>query len=979
MIRTALDRPISTSVGTISLVVLGIFALFRLPVALLPEVDRPVVQIEATVNGRSADELLSGLTIPLERRLASIDGVRSIRSTTDDGLVRVMLESDWQVDADRLQIEITRRAQDAGEIRPESVRITSVDVSDTPILEFAVTGGSAMARTEFVQNILLPELSRVPGAGRITTVGLTPFHVEIELSPVDLVAHGVTVEEVEQRLQHTGSTRAAGLVRHGASLRTIAMVEPVASLGSIAEIMVPTRTGDVPLGEIAEIRLSEDRSLGHFSIDGTPGVSVGIYRGPQSNVVALAAGAREAVSSIQDRLIHGLSVDLVVDRSREISIAIRDLGIAAIGGLFLGTFILRWMLGHWRTTLALSAVIPSSIFTAMIAFYVFGVPLDIVSISGLALAAGMLVDNSIVVADSIENQRERGVPDPEYEGTRRVVRPVIVSTLTTVMVFVPFMFLRGLARAFFGEQAFAVIVSVAASLLFSLTLTPLLCRRRSIMGEGRRIGLVRHGRLLDSLITRPRAVAATSVLIVIVTLLLSLGMKRELFPRSLESLVTAELEMPPSLTEEETAERFWRLEKKVRAATAAHEAVRQYSVSLQPAAGRETIRGRILLRLDESAEPGTVIAAIEDDLSVPGVRTEIRPGSGALLESLGTNHGMEIVATASDPARAAALAERIIDSLGRGSIIAESASHLDEPSLALEWDQQRMRQLSESSAALETQVASAFSELEIGRSDLEGARAPMRLSLPSGTDPRSVPLRLSSGEIAPLDSLAHLDWISRPRALERVSLKSAEILRIDDERADPFMIATLLEAVPLGSGEEVLLSGSALDLRQSFDDLGLALLLSLILVYLVLAAAYESLTIPPLIMITVPLAAGGAIVSLAITGQTLNLLSLIGIIVLGGIVVNNAVVLVDRAEQLRSGLGATEAARLAAAERYRPIVLTTLTTLCGMLPLALWGGEGVELRRALATSVVGGLVAALIASLLIVPVLYPLVRRSERG
>lgn len=985
MIRRAIERPVSTLIGALTLVVLGVFSLFRLPVSLLPELERPRLDITADAPESAREEVLERVTRPLERRLAALSGVTSIESTTGDGFARISVESEWQTDADRLRIEAERRL---GGLDVPGVTLTvELAAGDPdPIVEVAVFGGAGGARSAFARQVLLPELARLPGAGKVETVGLTPLHPVVRPRAAALAARGLTPADLVARLRSVGAVVAAGRARAGAVVRPVLVREEVASLAELRALRIQGPRGESVLGDVAYVALERVEDGTFFRQDGQEGALVRVFRAPEANAVALARRVRERVAGIAPRASSGLRLDVVADRSAEVMGALKELGIAALSGLLLGVGVLRGMLGRWRPTLAMALVIPASVLATFAGFYFWGVPLDVVSLAGLALAAGMLVDSAIVVLESIETARARGERNPEGAGTLQIALPVVASFLTTAVVFLPLIYLKGLARAFFGTQAFAIVVTSAVALLFSLTVTPVLARGRWGSGgsEGKSPGRDLYLRLLDGTLARP-AGAVTLAVVTVAVSGLALGLlPRELVPDGATRDLVVRYRLAPDLTSE-AAHRLGG-EVEARAQSALGGSVPLLAVQLpedEARPGDQDETGRLALRFESPEAATRARATLTTALSrLPDVQVHVEPRTSAFVESIEqAGSRLEVVASASTPERAQALARRVEERLRVSAGLTPSAARRDRPrpALLLAWNVPRLAALGADRAALERQVREGLGERTAGRAAIAGAEAEILVRNVEPGDPALLPVA-SGSEVVPLAALAALGSGARPPVLERQDGQPAVRLVFEGaggglHRVDP---ETLLAGVARGGDEQAAPGGQALELRRAFSQLRLALVLSLTLVFLTVAALYESLVTPLVILTTVPVALGGALGLLALCGQTLNVMSFLGLILLAGIVVNNAIVLVHRMEDhWKDGLGMDEAIRRAGFERYRPILMTTLTTLAGMLPLAVLGGEGVELRRALALAVIGGMTTSTFASLLVVPVLYRWTRRSR--
>jgi HAE1 family hydrophobic/amphiphilic exporter-1 len=713
-------------------------------------------------------------------------------------------------------------------------------------------------------------------------------------------------------------------------VRPIVITQPVRSVEDLKALLVR----DVPLAEIADVSLREVPDSSRSAVAPATAlvrsqdvVLLRIHRAPNANAVALARDVRARIEQ--------LHVDALVinDRSAEVTRALGELGLAALAGVLLGTLVLRWMLGVWRPTLALAIVVPAALLASFSAFYFAGIQLDVISLAGLALATGLLVDNSIVVLESIESARAAGRADAVAAGTKQIVLAVVASSITLMIVFAPLLYLRGLARALFGEQAVAVVASVAASLLLSLTLTPVLAQRHSAPTRPRSPGLASYLRLLDRISLRPWPAYAMAILGITVALALGVLLPRELFARGGDRTIVIDAQLPPDLDVDaarKLGEAVWRATPNAR--------------SMTQQGSRITLEG--------SRAP-----------VVPGVRATARTKPSAFIESLsGDADRVELVVSAASEREAATLATRVTTTMQQAHFTRVDAEPT-RAALFLRWNGDADHR------AIEAQVRAALATTDLGQTDITRAESAIRLLPVTPHDLRVVPVR--NGEnLVPLAAIANA----------RIAQRTPVAMRDQGRPAQRLVFEGRGELPPLAVGgtERIRVTGHARELADAFAQLKLAGALAIVLLYLTVAAFYESLRLPLLVMAALPFAAAGALVALLVTGQSLNVMSLIGLVFLGGVVVNHTVVLLDRAEQLRrAGADAADAMRAAAADRYRPVLMTTITAILGMLPLAILGGPGVELRRAVAIAVTGGLVTATIGTLLIIPLLY-VARASAR-
>jgi HAE1 family hydrophobic/amphiphilic exporter-1 len=942
MIEEIVRRPTSVIVATIAVAALGVFSLLKLPLALLPSIERPSLTIVARAAAAGRDEIVHEVTAPIERRLAAIPGITSISSETRDGETRVTVESAWQTDADRLRIDVARRTEGASAIPLDELSVeTSTDVA--PVVEVAVSGGSGASRTRVAQRVLLPELARIEGAGRIDVIGATPLRVTVRPRAGDLAARGLSAADVEDRLRSAGRSLAAGRVRQGAAVRPLVVAEPLHTLEEVKQLTI----GGVPLGEVADVTLGEVSDESAFVSNGEPAVLLRVFRAPNANAVALARAVRTRAADLGARQREA-RISVVTDRSEEVTRALGELAFAAIAGILLATLVLRFMIGHWRPTLALAVVIPAALLAAFTVFFAAGIPLDVISLAGLALATGLLVDNSIVVLEAIDTAGD------VVAGTRQIVVAVVASSITLMIVFAPLLYLRGLARAIFGEQAIAVVASVAASLILSLTLTPVLARTARHAGGSRSPGLNSYLKWLDRALDSPRRALIAGTIVTVTTLALAIVLPRELFPRGSSKHVAVEMRLPADLERGNARERMQALSKTLGRAT------------ITRVDAETPLLADVAFHSARDADRAATTLAQK----LPAARVRLRPS--AFIEAAGGDASrVELIASATSEAEAERLARRVTEEMRRrGFQLEPDGGAARRLAYVLQWDERLLAGNMIERAAVERDVRAAFGDFDAGKAEVPGAEPEIRLLPTTPSDLNVAPVHAGK-QIVPLSA------ISSVRLGERTPIAVR-----DEGRPARRLLFRGSGEVPdfgLSAGERVRVAGHARELRDAFGQMRLAFVLAAILLYLTVAAFYESLLLPLLVIAALPFAGGGALAALAATGQSLNVMSLIGLVFLAGIVVNHTVVLLDRVEQLRAGgVAEDDAVRRGARDRYRPVIMTTVTAILAMLPLALAGGEGVELRRGIAVVVIGGLITATIGTLVLIPLLHRAVEPLRR-
>ena len=999
VLRVLLARPVAVAIFVTTLVVLGFFSLLRLPVALLPALERPRIEISLEARELERQQWLEEVIEPLERRLAPLPGVASISSRIDDGRVRLELEGEWQTDTDRLLVEVERvlAAFPAGRLEAAVTRAAPPDAR--PVLRLAILPRADMpadllAITTFADSVLLPELGHLPGVGELRRRGGVRQEVRIEPRFAELAARSIPVSALADRLRGSGTSTPLGEVRQGGDRQTLRLGRQIESLESLAALSLGE---GLLLADVADLRRIEEPEGSLVYVGPQPAVVIDVFRARGANAVLLAQKTRALLAELETN--PGLRHSLVVldDTSTEVVGALGGLGSSLLLGLVLGAALLRLGLGRLRPTLALVVVVPCSILASFAAFFVFGVPLDVVSLAGLALASGMLVDSSVVVLEAISTARSDGAADPRLTGTRQVAMPLFASFLTTAVVFAPLLYLEGMARAFFGAQAFAIAASLGLSLIFSLTLTPLLCGRldRLDLGEGgSRFGVEIYRRRLLQELRRPARVLIAASLLTGLGAALLWVLPKTLMPEGLRRHLHIAL-VTDAATPEEAETKLAAIAAGLSAAAPGliFEAELVLPSPMRPALTQRSFleegRGRVLISFPdpetlEKAEP-RIQAALA---AIPGALATVRRERGALAafaDELGA--GLELRVLAADDTRTAALATALTEILVAASFGVQPGLAPARRAVELHFEHLRGP---DARAAAENELRTLLGGETLGQIHLSGMASEIRLLPSLGSRLELLPVPVASQgdgksadeapRLVPLSALARLAEIERKPPLERAGGRASRRLLVDAPLAQRAAVEALLAELPLAAGEKIALVGQSGELAKTFAELELALTLGLLLVFLCIAALYESLRLALVVMATVPAALAGAFFTLFFAGSTLDVFSFLGLLLIAGIVVNNAIVLIDRAEARRiAGQATGEAILGAASDRYRPILMTTATTLLGLLPMALLGGEGAELRRSLALALAGGLATSWLAVLFVLPALYLLVFAPKEG
>jgi hydrophobic/amphiphilic exporter-1 (mainly G- bacteria), HAE1 family len=1049
LVELSIRRPVAVAMAFLAVVVFGVVSFTRLPLDLLPDVSFPTLTVQTQYPGVGPQEIENLISRPVEEAVSVVQGVQDVTSRSRPGRSDVTLTFRWGTDMDFAALDVRERL-DLLNLPPAATRptIARYDPNAEPVLRFALTPDRALDpnspgdRRELIalRNLAEEQVRRglegVEGVAAVRVTGGLVEEIHVEVDEARLAALGLPFPQVVRRLEAENVNLAGGVVEEAGAEYVVRTVNEFADVEEIRNVIVGTVNGQpVLLRDIAEVRRDAAERETISRVGGAEAVEIAVLRESTANIVRVAETVRERVATLERQLPAGVSFTLVRDESVFIRNAVEDVQQAAIVGGLLAVLVLFLFLRHVPTTLIIATAIPISVIATFVLMFGRGITLNIMSLGGLALGVGMLVDSAIVVLESIARERERGLPPPEASllGTDRVARAVIASTLTTVAVFLPIVFVEGIAGQLFGDQAWTVSFALISALVVALTMIPMLAARGSgaavgageigrgrisrgvgtavatSAGYGLRVagGAARAGgRVLSPLfrafdggygwidrrypiwirraLRRPGRVLAGAGLAVALALLLLPRLGMELIPEFRQGELLVELEAAPGTS----LLRMEQLARQAEAVALQIEGVHQVfsTVGMRGVSGAmggsgdiERHAATLLVRLDGlHVDEGRVADRLADDLNVlPGVAFRVdRPrlfAMAAPIEVEVRGYNLAMLNGVAGDVRALLREMPDVGAVG-------DERRQGNPEVSIRFDRERVARAGltvvDAAEAVRVRVQGAtsteFTERDRELGVLVRAQEGQRQTLRNLGDLR---IETPTGTVS-LGSIATLGFGEGPAEIvrrngSRVALIEAQptgrdlagvIGRIEDE----------VRSMPRPADVAIMVAGQSQELRDSVRSMQFALLLAIFLVYLVMASQFESFRQPFVILVSVPLAAIGAILSLWITRTPVSVVALIGIVMLAGIVVNNAIVLIDTVNQLRRDEGKSLDAALIKAGRLRlrPILMSTLTTVLGLLPLALFRGEGMELRAPLAIPVIGGLLVATLLTLIVVPVLY---------
>ncbi len=1000
----ALRRPVGTLVVFAAVVVVGTAAAAGLPIDLLPDVTFPRLTIASDYPGAGPEEVENLVTRVLEEAASTVPGVQDVLSTSSQGTSRVTVVFPYGTDLDAAASDLRAALERVRRRLPEEATTPVVfkfDPSQFPILQIALLNAppdppDPVGLRELAEDQVLYRLERTPGVAVAEVVGGVRREIRVQLDPGRLRALGISEQEVSNALRTANLSQPVGQVVEGPKELALRVLSRYTSLEEIRNTPVAVRGGRmVYVRDLATVVRTPGDETGRVRINGQPGVLLVVRRQPGTNTVAVSDGVLREVRRLEQALPH-VRFRVVGDNAELIRRSIRSVRDALLVGAALAVVVLVAFLGDPRSVLVVAVAIPVSLVATFALMYVWGYSLNLMTLGALALGVGMLVDNSIVVLENIFRLREEGQP-PSYaaaRGAEQVAGALAASTLTTVVVFLPVVVIRtgAVTTQMFVQFSYVVVFALLCSLVTSLSLTPLLGSWLPAPAGSKRTWFspVRDGyrSLVEQLVRRRWVVWASCAAAVVVGAASFRLLGSELIPQVDEGEIFAFVQFPQGTSLDAMDRQLQSLEAAVRQAAPEVEllTVASGTAAFGPGGGaRASLRMRLVPKSQRTRSTEEVAASLRRVLAVPGGRVGIRTSAGAFnifRFGAGTDP-IAVEVRGFDLREGMRVAERVRAMLEEvpGVTDATIAREEQAPELAVRVDLEKAASLgltaSRIASALETAVGGKSATLfRQGGTEAEVVVRLQEQARRLAQDVLAIPIVTGTGRQVALGQVATLVRDLGPaqiarRGRQRVITVTAGLSGRDFGSAAE-EIRERLSRMSLPPGFSVSLSDEYEEQQRANRGLAVGFLLAVLLVYAVMAVQFERLLEPLLIMASVPFALVGAFLMLWATGTTLNVQSLIGLIVLAGVVVNNAIVLMDFILQRHrdEGLPLYEAVVGAASARLRPVLMTTLTTVLALVPAAVGLGEGAELQAPLARSVIGGLTLSTLVTLVLIPTLY---------
>ncbi len=1021
--RLSVRRPIFTTMVTLIVVIVGAVSLSRLQIDMLPDIELPTLSIRTGYEGASPEVMERLVTQIIEEIVATVPGVEEIMSTSSEGSSNVRVSFEWGTKIDTAAIDVQGKLEDEINELPEDIvrpRIRKFDISSFPVILLGISSNlDPVELTELIEVQIRYRFARVPGVAQVDVWGGFNREVRIEMDPDRIKALGLPLDRVLEAIRDANLDLPAGKIEQGRYEVMLRAPAEFTSLDQIRDTVIVKRDGAaVRLGQIAEVKDTYEKLSRIVRVNGGRGVRVAIRKQSNANTVEVSRRILEEIKAV-NKAFPQINVVPVINQGNFIERSIANVSRSVLYGGGLAIVVLLFFLRDIRSTMVISLSIPISIIGTFALVYFGGFTLNLMTLGGLALGVGMMVDSSIVVLENIFRRCTEDCEMPEeasVHGTQEVGPAIVASTITTLVIFLPVVFVRGVSGILFKELAYVIIFALICSLMVSLSLVPMLASRllkaSRVDPEERRAwseGLLTasstaFARLTDAYLTLLRRVLAHRLVTVFVaaavlggSLLLLPMLGSEFLPPSDEGEVRITGKMEIGTRLELVDEQTRKMEEIVYPAVPE---VVSSVVSVGAAGWRANAaaEGSIRLSLQPVSKRNRSNVEIAQDLrrrlqdKIPGMEIRVRAPQGQFLLNriLGGDEGLTIEVRGYELDTLNALARRIARAISGVPGITDVQTSVEKgvPQYEINVDRSKIADLNLSvrhvTRLLETAVAgSKAGEYRTGGNAVRILVQLKDAEKRSLNEILNLRLTTASGEQVALRNVVSTLPGRGPLLIDRKDQQRLVTVQANVSGRDLGSVAldvqSRLDRIPRPAGYDLTVAGKFKEQQEAFNELLISLLLALVLVYMVLACQYESFRDPLVVMMSVPLAAVGVLVILFVTKTTLNVQSYIGCIMLGGIVVNNAILLVDQAGRLvRGGMGTRDAMVEAGRRRLRPILMTTLTTILGLLPLALGIGEGADAQAPLARAVVGGLAGSTLITLVLIPAVYSLFHPEKK-
>ncbi len=997
--RFSVKKPVTITMMILIVIVLGVVSFSKLHIDLLPQMELPYVMVQTSYSGAGPEEIENMVSKPLEQTLSTVQNIDGIMSISNEGSSILLMQFNFGTDMDEVMLQMREKIDMIKGYLPDgttSPLVMKLDPNAMPIIQLAVSSkGDIYTTQKLAEDVISPRIERTEGTASASVSGGLEQEIEIMLKEETLKGYNLSSSYIAQMLQAANINLPGGSVKKGNNELTVRTIGEFKSLDEIKNLEIPlTRGGTVRLTDIADVRLTNKEQASIAKLDGKEVVQISVMKQSDGNTVNVSAAVNKELEKIKQEY-PDINIVTVFNQADYINFAIDNLiNTAMIGGI-LAVIILLVFLRSFKTTLVIALSIPISIITTFVMLYFAGITLNMMTIGGLALGIGMLVDNSIVVLENIYRNRSLGMDriKASIDGANEVSMAVTSSTLTTVAVFIPIVFAGGLAAAIFKDFALSIVIALFSSLIVALTMVPMLSSKlvsvknlESEEAQEKKHGflVVFYKKVLSWSLRHRFVTIAISIAMFVVSVLIVVSVGSEFFPATDQGMINVTVSLPAGSEIEQVDDVLKEVQTSVQEIPEVVSVFTSAGSGGTMGIGGDSGAGTMTVILSDLNERDRSAKEISDEIrkitkDVPGAEISVSESSMMMGMSSGA---ISISVKGDDIDTLRNIGNDFKDIIEKVDGTREVTTSYEDgiPQVQIIADRGIASQYGLTTAQIGSSVRGVLSGSNVTKFKIDGDEIDVVLKGDNMYGQSMsllgmLPVPTPAGSNVPLSEIAEIKVEKGPISITRenqirVLTVSGSVVGRDVQSVSS-EIEGLLKQYEMPSGYSYAFGGETEQIEETFADLAMVMLVAIVLVYMIIAAQFESLIQPLSIMFSVPLALSGGFIGLFVTGLPLNVIGIIGLIILVGIVVNNAIVLVDYINNRRSKGEERDAAIMKAGPiRIRPIMMTALTTILGLVPMAMGIGEGAELTQSMGVVVIGGLSLSTVLTLVVVPVMY---------
>ncbi|WP_342600468.1 efflux RND transporter permease subunit [Psychrobacillus sp. FSL H8-0483] len=1008
----SIKRPVFTTVIMFLVIILGGVSFFKIPITLIPDLNPPIAVVVTNYPGASPVEVDEKITKPLESSLSTLQGIKNISSTSQEGANFILLEFDWSTDMDNIQLDVMQRIDNVpiptGADKP---RYLKFDPAQFPVIQLSLRSADTETDIRLIAEQLEKELIGTEGVASVNISGSLVEEVQILLDQEKLQSKGLTQNDIVQLIQANNiSLPGDPIETEDKKSLTTRIISTLTSIDDIKNLVVSVNPLDgkkVTIADVATVQLTEQERNSETRANEEPAVLLSVFQESSANTASVSSAFEEALNKqLEKDSFKGVTADILFDQGDYVKLAINNIGSTLISGGLLAMVVLFVFLRGIRSPIIIGVAIPYSVIVTFVLMYFAGFSLNIMTLGALALGIGMLVDNSIVVIENIERHLSLGKNPKEatFTGTKEVIGAITASTLTTIAVFVPVVFLSGLIGQIFTEFALTISFSLIASLVVAITVIPMMASRMLKKPKGNVEAKRRRSKTYNNFersvkwsLNHRTIILSLTVVLLFVSVFGLFRVGTEFLPATDEGFVSISVKL-------ENGSSFTATDEVVNKIEALLQKEKDVEVYVSFVGGSQEGQSRGTSRSNVAEISVKLKPLAERNRSIFSFVDEVQPKVVDVVgENVDINFNLQN-ASGSSP-NVVSFTVSSVDKQALTTAVEDLQSDLEKLDGVVKVNNDLISTVEEVQMTVKRDAATEYglapfqiaqtvnnvtrgvfaSQIISENNEVYGVYVKYDEAYRNSVEKlKQLKLRTPSGQFIELQDVANIEIAKGPVAIRSINQASAVAFSIKYESKYSLgemsdLIDETIQNQGLKENVAISFGGDRELLDNAKNDMILAVLLAVVLVYIVMAAQFESFKYPFVIMFTVPLIVIGIFIGLFTTSTPISISAVIGILILVGIVVNNGIVLVDYINQRKAeGINSYDAITSAVRDRVRPILMTALTTILGLVPLALGIGEGTEINQPMALTVIGGLISSTFLTLYVVPVIYSFFDKETR-